>query len=108
MEGKGKDSTELELCSHSEPSVPPELESLELYQQDTRLCERFPKLYPAWLGAYPGVDIVAEIRKAHAWEVSNPKKRKKDRPRFLSNWLSRAQDKARPSSAGQKGDWRTT
>lgn len=44
---------------------------------------------------YPGVDLLAEIRKARGWLIGNPTKRKtaKGMLRFLHNWLSRAQDR---------------
>lgn len=53
--------------------------------------------------AFPGVDALAECRKALQWCRDNPRNRKTaaGMPRFLTNWLSRAQDKgvsgARPS-----------
>lgn len=72
--------------------VPEELEGLELYEVDAKLCKRWSSLYAAWQQAYPGLDIMEQVRKAHAWEVSNPSKRKKDRAKYLGNWLGRAQD----------------
>jgi len=83
--------------SEPDPPCPPELADLELYAKDRRLSLRWPALLPAWRIAYPGVDILAEVRKAHAWELSNPAKRKVHRARFLVNWLSRAQDNGRSS-----------
>jgi hypothetical protein len=69
------------------------LASLSLYAEDEKLCKRWFALYPEWQKAYPGVDVLAEVRKAHAWEISNPRRIKKDRPRFLAAWLARAQDR---------------
>ena len=45
--------------------------------------------------AYPGVDLKAEARKAHAWCVANKSKRKtaKGMPRFLNGWMERAQNR---------------
>lgn len=44
---------------------------------------------------YPGLDVEAEARKAHAWAISNPGKQKTARgaPAFLANWLARATDR---------------
>jgi hypothetical protein len=44
--------------------------------------------------AFPGLDIMAECRKARQWCVDNTEKRKtaKGMPRFLNTWLSKAQD----------------
>lgn len=46
--------------------------------------------------AYPRIDVVAELRKARAWCVANPKQRKtrSGTPRFLNSWLSRANEDA--------------
>jgi len=74
--------------------VPDDLENLELYRQDDKLCERWESFRDASETAYPGVDVVAEVAKAHSWEVANPARRKKNRLAFLNNWLTRAQDKA--------------
>jgi len=71
---------------------PPELASLELYSKDKKLIQRWPQCYRAWKEAYPSLDIMSQVKKAHSWEVDNPARRKKDRPRFLGRWLARAQD----------------
>ena len=43
--------------------------------------------------AFPGVDLLAEARRAAAWEESKPRNRKhKIRP-FLTSWWARAQDR---------------
>lgn len=45
---------------------------------------------------YPGIDIEQEFRKMFGWLDSNPRNRKTQRgiKRFITGWLSRAQDKA--------------
>ncbi len=45
---------------------------------------------------YPGIDVEQEFRKMYAWLDSNPRNRKTNRgiKRFVTGWLSRAQDKA--------------
>jgi hypothetical protein len=47
-----------------------------------------------WRAAFPGIDTLAEARKALAWIHANPKKRKTagGMPKFLVNWLGRAQN----------------
>lgn len=47
-----------------------------------------------WETAFPELDIMAECRKAKAWEDSNGKNRKtaSGKARFLFSWLSRAQN----------------
>jgi hypothetical protein len=48
-----------------------------------------------WAAAYPGVDVMAEARKALAWVNANPTKRKTARgmAKFLLGWMSRQQDR---------------
>lgn len=75
--------------------VPEALKSMTLYSVDAKLCTRWAEAYSAWRDAYPGVDVLAEVAKAHAWEVANPKRRKTNRLRFLDSWMSRAQDRGR-------------
>ena len=50
-----------------------------------------------WRGAYPGVDVLSQVRQARAWLEANPRKRKTAEgvPRFLVNWLNRAQNDPR-------------
>jgi len=57
----------------------------------------------AWIEAYPAVDIVLELRRAALWLQDNPTKRKKNYARFLTNWLSRTQERG-----GSKGQATTT
>ena len=71
----------------------PDLQGLELYSTDLKLNAAWPSFKVAQALACPGIDILAELRKAHAWEVGNPSKRKKNRTRFLGNWFATKQDK---------------
>ena len=78
---------------------------MELYENDRKLLTAVLQhdLMTKWTDAFPGVDVTAEIRKAHAWEISNPKRRKKDKVRFLNNWLARQQDSPRRGQFGAEG-----
>jgi hypothetical protein len=49
--------------------------------------------------AYPLVSIEREIKRAAAWLVANPTKRKKDAPRFLNNWFKGEQADAEKRKA---------
>jgi hypothetical protein len=82
--------------------VPPQLEGFSLYREDPNLCRRLPALLPVWTRTYRGVDVLAEIAKAQAWELANPERQKtpRGRVRFLNGWLSRAQDRARAAARG--------
>jgi len=55
----------------------------------------------AWGRAYPALSLDAELARAASWILANPQNRKKNYARFLTNWLSRAQDKAPRVNAGQ-------
>lgn len=48
---------------------------------------------------YRGIDVKEELRKMEAWCLSNEKNRKTrgGAKRFFNNWLSRAQDRAKPN-----------
>jgi hypothetical protein len=98
----GKDNTLLYEC--------PELELASSDESDSAVHEEIvyslPKLgggmyditkkqYDMFVDAYPALDIMAEFKLMNTWLVTNPKNQKKNMPRFINNWLSRSQDKAR-------------
>lgn len=56
-----------------------------------------------WRRAYPALSLDTELTKAAAWILANPKNKKSNYARYLTNWLSRAQDRA-PRAGGD--DWR--
>lgn len=51
-----------------------------------------------WREMFPALDVNAELRAASAWLDGNRKNRKTDVRRFLTNWLIRHQDSAKPAS----------
>jgi len=60
-----------------------------------------------WKKAYPAISLEIELNKASAWLQANPSNKKSNYARFLTNWFSRAQDKAprkegRDSSGNKK------
>lgn len=56
----------------------------------------------AWAAAYPALDIDHELATAAAWLIGNPKNRKTNHGKFLTNWLARQQDRPRSASAGNQ------
>jgi len=46
-----------------------------------------------WAAAYPAVEIEQQVAAAAAWLAANPKQRKKNVERFLTNWLARQQER---------------
>lgn len=66
-----------------------ELKPIAEVIQARRVSEEVQK---SWLSAYPDSEwVIGEVRKALAWEVSNGAS-KKNFPRFMNNWLSKAWD----------------
>ncbi len=62
----------------------------------------------AWQGLYPACDVKQELRKMAGWLDANPTNRKTERgiKRFVVNWLSREQDRAKtekPQNPQKKG-----
>jgi hypothetical protein len=62
-----------------------------------------------WAEAYPACDIDRQLAAAHQWLRSNPTKAKKKQwRRFITNWLSRSQERggdaasSRPATPGRK------
>lgn len=52
------------------------------------------KHFLLWQKAYPAIDLKTELSKAAAWLIANPKNTKSNYARFLTNWFTRAQDRA--------------
>ena len=61
------------------------------------------KYLQIWTKAYPAVDILMELRRMAAWLIANPKNRKSNYVRFITNWLTRAQDRPPPKYPGSSG-----
>lgn len=67
-------------------------------------------LSQAYLGelqtAFPALDILAEARKARAWIVGNPSRRKTPRgmTRFLYGWMERCQNRGAATVSGRPPD----
>jgi uncharacterized protein YdaU (DUF1376 family) len=59
-------------------------------------------LYREMVEAYPGVNVMAEFGKMRAWLITNSSNRRtvKGIPRFMNNWLAKAQDSPRGGNNG--------
>ena len=55
-----------------------------------------------WGEAFPGVDVMQELRNMQQWLKVNPKRRKTETGvwRFITGWLTKAQDRPRPAAPG--------
>jgi hypothetical protein len=71
------------------------VEKSALFADDSGL--RQPSWWQAEIRANPGVDLPAEVLKAHAWLLTHPERRKKQLRKFLHNWFARAD---RPAEVG--------
>lgn len=68
------------------------LNGLSLYQNDPKLQKRINFLILEWEKLFPHVDIKSQIAWAYSWEISQgPNRYKKDRARFLGNWIVEAE-----------------
>lgn len=102
--GTGSDSGSKEDSSEpatpaSEPvavALPPELPILEIpcVGKGSKSWPLTASKVAEWGDAYPGIDVVAECRKARQWCIDNPGRRKTfdGMTRFLGTWLSKAQN----------------
>jgi hypothetical protein len=62
-----------------------------------------PALIQKWELIAPAISIASELAKAEAWALSNPKLRKSNWSRFLTNWMIRAQDRAKGNGGNANG-----
>lgn len=56
-----------------------------------------------WREAYPACDIELELKQMKEWLLSNPDKKKKNYRRFITNWLSRSQERGGTKKGGNYG-----
>lgn len=73
------------------PSAPTEKISLDAGGRWQGIQEA---IWNSWIAAYPALHLDSELAKAAAWVIANPKNKKSNYARFLTNWLTRAQDSA--------------
>jgi len=99
-EVRREDSSELAPEGDSEPAIlvfP--TASRGIRPREWGLRESLVREFQA---AYPAVDILAEARKALAWIVSNPSKKKTfhGMPSFLNRWMGKVQDRGGSGGGG--------
>lgn len=58
---------------------------------------------------YPAVDVVQELRAMKGWLIGNPANRKTKQgiKRFITSWLAKEQNKAKPANGGTNGRYKT-
>lgn len=97
------------IQSESKSEVLPEAETTPDSQAAISLLLNDKSLYPItqeqikrWGELYPNVNVLQELRNMSGWIESNPKKRKTASGilRFITNWLSKEQNKGSNIAAG--------
>lgn len=85
------------LYSKKEPlvTVPSEQITAPLVSFDGEDFQVDASLIAKWAEKYSSTNLENEIAKAAEWAAANPRKAKKDWRRFLVNWLSNAEGKAK-------------
>ena len=73
------------------------------YEGDCRIHGVTPEQIALWREQFPALDIEAQLKAASAWLGGNPKNRKTDVRRFLTNWLIREQDRAKTVAVPRYG-----
>ena len=92
--------------SCAEPSsLPPCKQSLRLPLVDGTEYRIEEARLDAWEKTFPAVDVMHHLQRMHEWLEANPrhKKTRNGIQRFIVNWLSKEQDKARPMAETMKG-----
>lgn len=67
-----------------------------------------PELKQLWIEAYPACDVDICLRQMAAWLIANPRKKKVNYTRFITNWLTREQDRggqAKSNKVSQEDDF---
>ena len=92
----------------AEPASPPAAQSpvfirlpLASYGKDGAVASVTEAQIETWEKSYPGVDVRQQLRNMEQWLVHNPTRRKTPRGigRFITGWLSKAQDRG-PGGGG--------
>lgn len=81
-------------------------EEKEVFAKLPLLNDQYYTIYAEEVSHYkeqfPAIDVEQEIRNAIAWTEANPKNKKKQGKRFLTNWLLRKQERSRAYSERNK------
>jgi hypothetical protein len=95
---KGKNSLSIPSCP--EPDKPASEPAVLTFPTNGKpeTWDLLPSKLAEWSGTFPGLDCLAECRKALQWVKDNRRKTAKGMPRFLLSWLGRANDQPRAGS----------
>jgi hypothetical protein len=92
-EGKGEDQGKDQGSSAEDEASPPLLSIPLVGDAEFGITEPMVK---EWSRAYPGVDVLQQLRQMRVWAQANPTKRKTHRglASFVVRWLTKAQDQS--------------
>lgn len=107
--GKNKGDINISSCTEPETVSMPEPAFISLPLNDGSLWPVTFSYLEQLKGLYPALDVEQEIRKMFAWIDSKPSNRKTKRgiKSFITNWLSRAQDRARTVTPAANTGYKT-
>ena len=93
------------ICAEPETDSAPEPPVITLTLNDRTEYPVYQSNVEEWGALYPAVDVIQELRKMRGWIDSNPKNRKTRAgvKRFITGWLARTQDHARPTARSGTG-----
>ena len=93
------------ICAEPETDSAPEPPVITLTLNDRTEYPVYQSNVEEWGALYPAVDVMQELRKMRGWIDSNPKNRKTRAgvKRFITGWLARTQDHARPTARSGTG-----
>ena len=96
----GKESIGEDTAVCQEPETSPDHNPvISLILNDKTEYWIFDDQIELWAELFPAVDVMQELRKMKSWLDSNPSRRKTKRGilRFVNGWLSKEQDRPKPS-----------
>lgn len=101
--GEGSDCAEPPKA----PPAPPVPPVFQIPLNDNSLFAVTAEMVSHWRELYPAVDVEQELRKIIGWCEANPQKRKTKNGvnRFVTNWLSREQDRGGTRNGAYQGGY---
>ncbi|MCD7824576.1 MAG: hypothetical protein LUH14_01190 [Clostridiaceae bacterium] len=94
-ESKSESESNPDICSEPQAAAEPEeMPVITLLLNTGEEYRVMQKDVEEWMGLYPAVDVMQELRSMKGWCLANPTKRKTARgvTRFINSWLAKAQN----------------
>lgn len=109
-ESETKSESEIMPDADKSAPAPEQVTVISLVLNDKTLYGITQEKIQHWQELYPAVDILQELKKMQGWLEANPTKRKTKKGilRFVTSWLSKAQDKGGVSFGQNVGNPQTS